>query len=57
MSKKDKAELTPWELLRQLNGFIEEYSYPKGKEAIKAKENAEDLVEFITNEYGEVENG
>jgi hypothetical protein len=46
-----KEEITPENLLRQLNGFLEEFNYPKGKDAIKAKRDAESLYEFISETF------
>ena len=40
------------QLIKHLEGFIDAYQYPKGKDAMEAKYAAETLLDFLT----EVEN-
>ena len=41
------------QLIKHLNGFIDAHQYPRGKDVIEAKEAAEVLLAYLTEDEGE----
>lgn len=43
----DNYDISPEKLIYQLQGFRDEFNYPKGKEAINAVKACDILLEFL----------